>query len=104
MNMKKMRMVTIVTESVLEERICSQALALGASGYTVCESRGHGSFGRNTGEIPGINIRIEIVAEESLADEILSSIAREYFSNFSMSCFLSDVYVVRGEKYVVKKR
>ena len=102
MELKKMRMVTIVAETILEERICQQVLALGASGYTACESRGSGSFGRNAGEIPGVNVRMEFVVEEQVAEKIVSFISREYFSNYSIICLLSDVYVVREAKYRVK--
>lgn len=103
MELRKLRMVTIVAETVLEERICEQALALGATGYTVCESRGSGSLGRNAGEIPGVNVRIEFVVEERVADQIVAGVSQEYFSNYSVICFLSDVYVVREDKYRAKE-
>jgi nitrogen regulatory protein PII len=99
MELTKLRMVTIVAESILEERICARALELGASGFTVVESRGHGSLGRNAGEIPGVNVRIEIVVEDRVAEDILQGISKEYFNHYSVICFLSDVFVLRQDKY-----
>lgn len=102
MELTKLRMVTIVAESILEERICARALELGASGFTVVESRGHGSLGRNAGEIPGVNVRIEIVVDERVAEQLLIGISKEYFEHYSVICFLSDVFVLREGKYLKK--
>lgn len=103
MELTKMRMVTVVAETVLEEQICATLLKLGASGYTVVESRGHGSLGRQAGEIPGQSVRIETVIDEKIAEELVEGLKRDYFDHYSVACFLSDVFVVRRDKYARKQ-
>lgn len=99
MELAKRQILTIVAESILEEEICEKIIKLGATGYTAIESRGHGSLGRNAGIIPGINIRIETIVKPQVAEEILKMISTEYFEKFSISCFLTDTFVMREEKY-----
>jgi hypothetical protein len=99
MELAKRQIVTIVAESVLEEKICARIIELGATGYTVMESRGHGSLGRNAGIIPGINIRIETIVKKEVAEEILKMISMEYFEKYSIICFLSEASVMRENKY-----
>jgi len=97
--LKKLLMVTIITEALLEERICKRLLELGATGFTVVESRGHGSLGRNAGEIPGTNVRIETIVDEPVAEAITLGISKDYFEHYSVICFVSEVSVLRESKY-----
>ncbi len=99
MELAKRKIVTIVAESVLENLICERILELGATGYTVIESRGHGSLGRNAGEIPGSNIRIETIVKQEVAEVILDAISKEFFDKYSIICFMSDTLVLREAKY-----
>jgi hypothetical protein len=99
MELAKRQILTIVAESILEEQICEKILELGATGYTVIESRGHGSLGRNAGIIPGINIRIETIVKTQVAEEIMKMISSEYFEKFSIICFITEASVLREEKY-----
>lgn len=99
MELAKRQIVTIVAESILEDKICAQILKLGATGYTVIESRGHGSLGRNLGEIPGINIRIETIVKAQVAEEIIKTMSAEYFKEYSIICFLTETSVMRENKY-----
>ena len=64
---------------------------------------GLGSLGRNAGEIPGINVRIELIVEERVAEDILLGISGEYFNHYSVICFLSEVFVLRESKYRKKE-
>lgn len=102
MELKKLSMVTIIAEELLEERICERLLELGASGYTVVESRGHGSLGRNAGEIPGTNVRIETIVDGPVAEDILIGVSKEYFEHYSVICFVTEVSVLREAKYKKK--
>ena len=99
MELKKLRMVTIIAEAILEEIICGRLLELGATGYTVVESRGHGSLGRHVGEIPGTNVRIETIVDQPVADAIMVGISKEYFEHYSVICFVTEVAVLRESKY-----
>ncbi|NDC38611.1 MAG: transcriptional regulator, partial [Proteobacteria bacterium] len=71
MQLTSLKLVTIVAEAVLQERILEDIRTLGAKGCTIMNSEGHGSRGRRTGEIPGQNIRIETLVSPSVADKII---------------------------------
>ena len=94
------KLVTIVAEPVLEEQIVAELHRLGARGHTVVASHGAGSRGMRASDPPGDGVRIEVVASEVVADRILDHVASRYFPHYAVIAFVSDVHVVRGEKYV----
>jgi nitrogen regulatory protein P-II 2 len=100
MHSQTLKLVTIVAESVLTEPLLAHLKSLGATGYTITDARGEGSRGRRVGELPGDNQRIEVLAGPALADRILDLLAVQYFPNYAIVAWVSDVVVVRGEKYV----
>jgi len=95
-----LKLVTIVAEPVLEERLIEALHQLGARGHTVAEVRGAGSRGMRASDPPGQGVRIEVVVSEAVADRILDHVAQEYFPHYAVIAFVTDVAVVRGEKYV----
>jgi hypothetical protein len=94
------KLVTIVAESVLEEQLVAELHQLGARGHTVVPSRGAGSRGMRASDPPGDGVRIEVVASDAIADRILAHVATRYFPHYAVIAFVTDVHVVRGEKYV----
>jgi nitrogen regulatory protein P-II 2 len=93
------KLVTIIAEPVLEPRITQELRRLGATGFTVVEGRGQGSRALHAAEIPGINVRIETIVPPEVAERIVDHIARSYFTDYEVIAYLSDVAVVRGDKY-----
>lgn len=73
--------------------------ALGASGFTISDVRGEGSGERNSGEVPENKIKIEVVTDFELSEKIMNHIAKEYFDNYSLIVFASDIQVIRREKF-----
>jgi len=100
MNTVPLKLLTIVAEPILETRLTADLKEMGASGFTVTDSRGEGSRGIRTGDVPGSGIRIETVVSEEVSSRILDFIARHYFQSYAVIAFVSTVDVVRGEKYV----
>lgn len=95
MNLAAKKLVTIVTESALEQKLKRELERLGAKGYTIVNARGSGHRGSregNWGEA-STNIRIEIVCSELVAHAIAEHCDRNYFANFAMIVYLSDVQV-----------
>lgn len=92
-------LVTIVSESVLVERLVELLKANGATGYSVTDARGEGSRGRRVGEIPGDNVRIESLVSASVAQRVLEDLVASYFANYAVVAWVAEVQVVRGEKY-----
>ena len=95
-----LKLVTMIAEPVLEERLTRALRAHGAKGWTVSACRGAGSRGMRVGEVPGDGIRIETVVSAEAAVRILDMVARDYFPSYAVIAWLTDVQVVRGEKYV----
>lgn len=94
------KLVTIVAEPVLEDRLVAEVHELGARGHTVTPSHGSGSRGMRASDPPGAGVRIEVVASEAVADRILEHVATRWFPHYAVIAFVADVQVVRGEKYV----
>lgn len=100
MTQASLALVTIVAEPVLEDRIAGDLRRLGARGFTITEGRGEGSRGMRAGELPGLHVRIETVVPPERADAILAHIAERYFPHYAVIAWVSQVSVVRGEKYI----
>ncbi len=100
MHTTKLKKVTVVAESVLEDHLLRELRALGARGYTITEARGEGSRGMRTMELGGKNVRIELLVGPEVADRILEHLAERYFPHYAVVAYVENVEVVRGEKYV----
>lgn len=94
-----LKLLTIVAEAVLEDRLIRDLKRLGAKGYTLTEVRGEGSRGVRSSEWEGKNIRLESVVSPLVAERILSHLAEAYFPHYAVIAYLENVEVVRGEKY-----
>ena len=53
-------LVTIIGESVLQDRLIHLFVQSGMSGYTIVPAQGAGSHGRRMGDMAGYNTNIEI--------------------------------------------
>ncbi len=94
-----LKLVTIIAESILEDKILLGIKDNGAKGYTAMSSHGKGSRGTGTGEIPGANIRIETLVSPEVAEKIMEYISSSYFKNYAVICYVVEASVLRGEKY-----
>jgi len=94
------RLITIVTEAVLEAELCETLETLGATGYTVSNARGSGHRGiRDAGWSSSSNIRVEVVCNEEVAQRIAHYLRDHYYSDYAMILFESEVRVLRPEKF-----
>ncbi|MCC5835897.1 MAG: hypothetical protein JJU20_14315 [Opitutales bacterium] len=99
MNLTPMKRVTIVTESLLVDRLQDDILRLGASGFTTTLAEGRGSRGVRASEWEGRNVKIETLVTPTVATRLLEHLAESYFENYAVIAYAHDVEVVRGEKY-----
>jgi nitrogen regulatory protein P-II 2 len=99
-----MTLVTIVAESTIEHRLTTDLRALGANGFTVVEGRGEGTRHLHASELPGDNVRVETVVPRETAERILAHLADRYFHDYSIIAYLTDVAVLRSEKYAAGQR
>jgi nitrogen regulatory protein PII len=94
------RLLTIVTEAVLERELVGELDALGVRGYTITDARGRGSRGtRKSDWAQEGNIRVEIVCEPSVADRIAARLREQYYDHYAMILFIQDVSVLRPDKF-----
>ena len=94
------KLVTIITEAVLESELLEALGTLGASGYTVTNARGKGSRGiRDAGWTSSSNIRIEVICSKELAAEITRHLHENYYKHYAMVVYESDVNVLREGKF-----
>ena len=100
MSMEHRKLLTIITEAALEDRLVREIEVLGAHGYTVADVRGKGSRGmRDTGWSLNANIRIEVVCSATTANAIAAALKENYYDNYAMVLFIGDVEVLRPEKF-----
>jgi nitrogen regulatory protein P-II 2 len=100
MNTVPLKLVTVIAEAVLEDHLLRELRDLGATGYSVGAVEGYGSRGVRAIDFEGKNSRIEVIASPEVADRILEHVAQTYFQHYAVIAYMTDVRVVRGEKYV----
>ena len=94
------RLITIVTEAILEVELCEALEKLGATGYTVTNARGSGHRGiRDAGWSSSSNVRVEVVCNEEVAQRIATHLRDNYYTDYAMILFESDVRVLRPDKF-----
>ncbi len=94
------RLLTIVTEAVLERELVTEIEALGVRGYTITDARGKGSRGRRQSDwAQEGNIRVEVVCEAELAERVAGHLRDRYYDHYAMVLFLQDVSVLRPDKF-----
>nr|BCX02007.1 MAG: nitrogen regulatory protein P-II [Bacteroidota bacterium] len=96
----ELKLLTIVAERVLEERLIRDLRSLGARGYTKTEVTGEGSRGVRASEWEGKNVKIEAIVSPEVADRMFERLAEAYFPHFAVIAYVIPVHVVRGDKYI----
>ncbi len=97
---EKRTLLTVITESAIEETLLKDLEKLGVRGYTVSDARGRGGRGvrdATWGEVS--NIRLEVICARILAENVLNYIQNYYYANYAMVAFLQDVEILRPEKF-----
>ncbi|SHK32318.1 P-II family nitrogen regulator [Rhodothermus profundi] len=95
-----LKLVTIVAERVLQERLLRTLKELGARGYTLTDVSGEGSRGVRASEWEGHNVKIETIVSPEVAERIIEHVAEHYFQHYAVIVYAQPVEVVRGDKYV----
>lgn len=96
----ELKLVTVIAERLLRDRVLDDLRKCGAKGFTICNATGEGSRGVRASEWEGQNLRIESIVSHEVADRIVERIADDFFEDYAVIVYLHDVQVVRGDKYV----
>jgi nitrogen regulatory protein PII len=97
--------VVIVTEEIILKGILQIIEEAGVHGYTVLAARGKGSHNTRSGSKPSVsaeftNVQIEaIVSDKETGQRIVDAVAEKYFSNFAGIVYLTQIEVLRSEKF-----
>ena len=100
MNVVPVIKVTIITESLLKDEVIALIRKHGATGFTLTKVEGRGSRGIRASDWEGRNIKIEVLASSTVADDIMEALSDEYFEDYAVIAWLSEVSVLRGEKFL----
>ena len=94
------KLLTVITEAALENSLAHEADELGIHGYTISNARGKGEHGtRNAGWETSGNIRFEVICNAEFARKIARHLQNKYCENYAMILYLSDVEILRPEKF-----
>lgn len=93
------KLLTVVAESVLADRLSRAILAEGALGYTLTQAKGVGARNLRSSTLGGDNVRIEVIADDATARRLLLMVTEKWFPHCAVVAWLADIEVVRGEKY-----
>lgn len=87
-----MLLLTIITETVLEDTLIDEIKELGAKGYTVSDARGKGTHGTRSGRwTQGGNIRLEVIGDADLCARIAERLHANYERDYGLLMFTSPV-------------
>lgn len=94
------KLLTIIAEALVRERIERLLSDEGAQGFTVFSVEGYGAGGRRTGEIGEYaNVQFEAVVQPEVAERLLARLQESYFDNYGIIVYESDVRVLRPHKF-----
>ncbi len=100
MNYILKKLVTIICEANLEDELINELKNIGIKGYTISEARGEGARGVRKGDWDqNRNIRIEVVCGPEKAETIAQNLLDNYYENYAVITFISDVNVLRSGKF-----
>ena len=95
-----MKLVTIICEALARQPLKNLLAEAGAHGYTLFAVEGDGSQGRRIADIQEFaNIQVEVIVPQAVAEKLLARLEREFFAQFAMVAYETDVRVLRREKF-----
>ena len=81
MNLHPMKLVTIICEAVLEERVVALLREAGAHGHTAFNVRGSGyQGGRGADIVETGNVPIEVIVKPEVSDSLLARMHAKWFA------------------------
>lgn len=100
MNLHTMKLVTIICEALIEERVVAILRQCGTHGHTAYSVRGSGSQGdRNADIVETGNVKLEVIVKPAVAEAVLERLHRELFKDYAMIAYETEVRVMRPEKF-----
>ncbi|HWS04852.1 MAG TPA: transcriptional regulator [Burkholderiaceae bacterium] len=93
-------LLTVFCEASLEPLLVRDMDRMDIRGYTLSDARGKGSRGvRDASWDEARNIRVEVICARAQAEALLAHLQARYYANYAMVAYLSEVEVLRPEKF-----
>lgn len=100
MKLYPVKLLTITCEILAQKNIIEILKKHKITGYTTYEVDGNGTRGlRGQGLKNEKNVKIEIIMREEKLSDVIEEISRTMFANFALVLYVSDVNVLRIEKF-----
>ena len=100
MKLYNVKLLTITCEILAQQNVIDLLHKYSISGYTLYEVSGSGAKGiRGQGFQNEKNVKIEVILQEEKLSDILEEIARTLFSDYAIITYVSDIGVIRMEKF-----
>ena len=100
MKLYNVKLLTITCEILAQKNIMEILTKHEITGYTIYEVNGNGARGlRGQGLQNEKNVKIEIILREEKLQDIAEEVSRTLFANFAIVLYVSDVGVLRTEKF-----
>ena len=100
MKLYTVKLLTITCEILVQKNIIEILKKHKITGYTTYEVNGNGARGlRGQGLKTEKNVKVEVILREEKLSDVIEEISRTLFANFALVLYVSDVQVVRTEKF-----
>ena len=100
MKLYPVKLLTVTCEILAQKNIIEILNKHEITGYTTYEVDGNGARGiRGQGLKNEKNVKVEIIMREEKLQTVVEEISRTLFANFAIVLYVSDVGVVRIEKF-----
>jgi len=100
MKLYTVKLLTITCEILAQKNIIEILKKHEITGYTSYEVDGNGARGlRGQGLQTEKNVKVEVITREEKLSDVIEEISRTLFANFAIVLYVSDIGVVRTEKF-----
>ena len=101
MKLYAIKLLTVTCEILAQKNVIDILSKHNITGYTTYEVEGNGARGlRGQGLKNEKNVKVEVLMQEEKLQDVVEEIARTLFTNFAVVLYVSDVGVLRSEKFV----
>jgi hypothetical protein len=95
-----LKLLTVVAEAVLADRLTKAMLDAGALGFTLTPAKGVGARNRHVIKSGAPNVRIEVLANAGVTQSLLAMLAEDWYPNHPMVAWVHDVDLTYSEQYL----
>ena len=100
MRLYNVKLLTVTCEILAQKNVIDILAKHKITGYTTYEVEGNGARGlRGQGLKNEKNVKVEVIMQENTLQDVVEELARTLFTNFAIIVHVSDVGVLRTEKF-----